>query len=65
MEISSYAFDKAIAQSEDGLNDAPSIEYVEISKQFPAYEVSMIDGEIYLIKDDHYYKLIPVETDNQ
>ena len=65
VEISSYAFDKAIAQSEDGLNDAPSIEYVEISKQFPAYEVSMIDGEIYLIKDDHFYKLIPVETDNQ
>lgn len=65
VEISSYAFDKAIAQSEDGLNDAPSIEYIEISKQFPAYEVSMIDGEIYLIKDDHFYKLIPVETDNQ
>lgn len=62
VEISRYTFEKAISNSDTGLNDAPTIEYIEISKQFPAYEVSMIDGEIYLIKDEHYYKLIPVTT---
>lgn len=61
VQISKYTFEQQIAQSSD-FNDAPSIEYNEIANQFPAYEVCMIDGTIYLIRDEKYYELVPQTT---
>lgn len=60
--ISKYRFEQAIISSED-FNEAPTTEYTEISRNFPQYEVALIDGEIYLLKGEEYFHLIEIHED--
>ena len=61
--ISKYRFEQAIISSED-FNEAPTTEYTEISRNFPQYEVALIDGEIYLLKGEEYFHLIEIHEDD-
>ena len=60
--ISKYRFEQAIISSED-FNETPTTEYTEISRNFPQYEVALIDGEIYLLKGEEYFHLIEIHED--
>ena len=60
--ISKYRFEQAIITSED-FNETPTTEYTEISRNFPQYEVALVDGEIYLLKGEEYFHLIEIHED--
>ena len=60
--ISKYRFEQAIISSED-FNETQTTEYTEISRNFPQYEVALIDGEIYLLKGEEYFHLIEIHED--
>lgn len=63
-QISKYRFEQKIIKSKD-FNETPSTAYTEIARNFPQYEVALIDGEIYLIKNENYYHLIEVFDDEE
>lgn len=60
--ISKYRFEEALIKSDD-FNDTPTTEYTEIARNFPQYEVALLDGQIYLLKDENYFHLIEVRDD--
>lgn len=60
--ISKYRFEEALIKSDD-FNDTPTTEYTEIARNFPQYEVALLDGQIYLLKGENYFHLIEVRED--
>lgn len=60
--ISKHRFEEAIAKSKD-FDETTTTEYTEIARNFPEYEVALVDGEIYLIKEEDYFHLHEFEPD--
>lgn len=55
--ISEYKFNKIMANAPK-VNDMPTIEFIEIAQQHPEYDITIINGKIYLHKQDKTYVLI-------